>query len=165
MLRPFLALLICALPLPAAAQPAAPETARAARALAAMWRPLDGAETLEAACAGAAEEMEAIEAALPPVLTPESLVRVRALRGLLVVPGDDPRLAYFFPDTRMPWFTSGLGAIGVVSEEEGFLGVRDAGGRDIAVQLGRADRRAVLRIRGPDGQVLNFVACAPTWGS
>jgi hypothetical protein len=120
---------------------------------------------VEAACAGALEEIQAVEAALPPVLTQQSLARVRALRGLLIVPTDDPQVAYFFPDASMTWFTSGMGAIAVIDEAEGFIGVRDAGGRDIAFQLGRGGEYALLRVRTPEGQILNFVGCAPTWRS
>jgi hypothetical protein len=164
MLRPLLALAVLLLPLPAAAQ-TQPDVTRATRALSALWRPMTGATTVEAACAGALEEIEAVEAALPPVLTQQSLARVRALRGLLIVPTDDPQVAYFFPDRSMAWFTSGMGAIAVINEAEGFVGVRDAGGRDIALQLGRGGEHALLRIRNPEGQVLNFVGCAPTWRS
>jgi hypothetical protein len=165
MLRPLLALLVLLLPHAAAAQTQQPDVARATRALSAMWRPMTGAATVEAACSGALEEIEAVEAALPPVLTQQSLARVRALRGLLIVPTDDPQVAYFFPDRSMAWFTSGMGAIAVINEAEGFIGVRDAGGRDVALQLGRGGEHALLRIRNPDGQVLNFVGCAPTWRS
>jgi hypothetical protein len=166
MLRLLLFTVVCFALAPAMAQtaPAAPEATRAVRALSALWRPVaatDGA-SIEAACAGALEEIEAVEAALPPVLTPESLARVRTLHGLLVVPTDDPQVAYFFPDVSMPWFTSGLGAVGVISETDGFVGVRDAAGADFALQLGRAGRQAMLRLRAPDGQILNFVGCAPT---
>ena len=94
MLRPLLALAVLLLPLPAAAQSAtAPDVARAARALSAMWRPMTGATSVEQACSGAIEEIEAVEAALPPVVTQSSLARVRALRGLLIVPTDDPQVA------------------------------------------------------------------------
>lgn len=162
MLRHLLFALACVLPLPAAAQ-TAPDVAQATRALSAMWRPMTGATSVEAACAGAVQEIEAVEAALPPVLTQDSLARVRTLRGLLIVPTEDPEVAYFFPDMSMPWFTAGMGAIAVINEAEGFIGVRDAGGRDIALQLGRGGQHALLRVRNPDGQVLNFVGCAPTW--
>src|SRR5690554_3256356 len=101
MLRPLLAALLCLLPVPASAQTASPDIARATRALSAMWRPITGAASVEAACAGALEEIQAVEAALPPVLTQQSLARVRALRGLLIVPTDDPQVAYFFPDASM----------------------------------------------------------------
>jgi hypothetical protein len=162
MLRPLLFALTCLLSLPAAAQTQAPDVGRATRALSAMWRPIAGATTVEQACAGALEEIEAVESALPPVVTQASLARVRTLRGLLIVPTDDPEVAYFFPDMSMGWFTAGMGAVAVINEAEGFLGVRDAGGRDIALQLGRGGERPLLRIRDPEGQVLNFVGCAST---
>lgn len=166
-MRPILLALACFLCAPAAAAQdvASPELTRAARALAAIWRPapadLTGA-AVETACAGAVEEMAAVEAALPPVLTAESLARVRGLRGLLVVPLEDaPGQAYFFPPPDLSWFASGLGAYSVLDEAEGFLAIRDAAGRDIAVQLGRAGRQAVLRVRQPEGPLLSFVGCAP----
>jgi hypothetical protein len=164
----FLALTL-SMTLPASAQtpaPATPETVRAARALSAMWRPVEALTSaqIEAACRGAFEEIEAVEAALPPVLTSESVAAVRTLRGLLILPSDDPGLPYFFPDDTLPWFASGLGAVGVIDEAQGFLGVRDAAGRDIALQLGRAAGRGVMLLRDPEGAVLNFVACAPTIG-
>jgi len=155
------------LPLPAAAQTdaATPNVATATRALSAMWRPMTGAASVETACRGATQEMDAVDAMLPPVLTQESLSAVRTFRGLLVVPTDDPEVAYFFPDRTMDWFTPGMAAVAVVDEAQGILGIRDAGGRDIALQLGSGGGHPVLRIRNPDGQVLNFVGCAPTWGS
>lgn len=154
----------------AAAQAPSPELVRASRALSAIWRPIASADVgsqaaVETACAGALEEMAAVEAALPPVITPESLRPVRALRGLLVLPvEDDPATAYFFPSSAMASFASGLGAIAVLSEAEGLIGVRDAAGQDIALQLGRVGRRPVLRVRPPGADVQTFVGCAPTWG-
>jgi hypothetical protein len=152
---------------PANAQTTAPsaEVARASRALAAIWRPLSGAITpaaIETACAGALEELAAVEAALPAVITPDSLARVRALHGLLIIPAETPAASYFFPPAEYDWFASGLGAITVINEAEGFIAVRDAAGRDIALQLGRAGRRAMLRLRAPEGAVLTLVGCAPT---
>lgn len=167
MLRPILFVLACLMAAPASAQTAAPapDVAAATRALSAMWRPTAGAASVEAACRGAAAEMDAVDAMLPPVLTQESLAQVRTIRGLLVVPTDDPEVAYFFPDRNMQWFTPGMAAVAVLDEAQGILGIRDAGGRDIALQLGTGGGHPVLRIRNPEGQVLNFVGCAPTWGS
>lgn len=164
-MRVFLFALACLL----AAAPASAENneqaARASRALAANWRPVTGALTeasIRDACAGAVQEIAAVEAAMPRDLTPESLASVRSLHGLLVIPsGDDPALAFFIPPAELGWFTSGLGAIAVLDEAQGLLGVRDAGGRDIALQLGRAGTRPVLRIRPPEGAMLTFVGCAP----
>jgi len=156
--------LACLIAAPAAAQ-SNEEAARASRALAANWRPLAGALTETAmrdACAGAVEEIAAVEAAMPRELTPESMANVRSLHGLLIIPsGDDPAWAFFIPPVELAWFTSGMGAIAVLDEAQGLIGVRDAGGRDIAFQLGRAGARPVLRIRQPDGALLTFVGCAP----
>jgi hypothetical protein len=156
---------------PAAAQtatapPATPEqTARAAHALSFLWRPLPAlrAEAVNAACGGAQEEIDAVEAALPPVLTPTSLARVRTLHGLLIIPTDDPASPYFFPDASLTWFTSGLGAVAVASEAEGYIAIQDAAGRTLAVQLGTAGGKPILRLRDPQGTILNFVGCAPTF--
>ncbi len=169
MLRAALLALACFAAAPAAAQTPPSEieqAATASRALAMLWRPVTTLtpDQITRACNGAAEEIEAVEAAMPPVLTPESLANVRALWGLLVIPTDDPAISYFFPDTSLTWMTSGLGAIGVINETEGFIGVRDAGGRDIAIQIGLAGGRGVMRLRNPENQLLTFVACAPTWG-
>jgi hypothetical protein len=151
---------------PAAAQQNPAEVQRAAAALAAIWRPVDGpmtATTLTAACSGAVEEIAAVEAALPPVLSPESLARVRGLRGLLIIPtGDDPAWFYLFPPIGLDWVTPGMGRVTVVSEAEGFLTIQDGSGASISSQLGRAGQWPVLRLRSPDGPLLNYVGCAPT---
>jgi hypothetical protein len=166
MIRALALAAILALSAPASAQtdPTANVT-RASQALSFLWRPIPAldASAITAACAGAAEEIDAVEAALPPVLTTESLSRVRALHGLLIIPTEDPAISYFFPDGSMPWFASGLGGVAVLNEGEGFIGVRDAGGRQMAFQLGRAGGRPILRIRNPDDTILNFVGCAPTF--
>jgi hypothetical protein len=150
---------------PAAAQTDNAQIARASHALSAIWRPVTGPLTegsIRAACEGAVEEIAAVEAALPNVLTPQSTARVRAPRGLLIIPsGGDPSLAFFIAPAELSWFTSGLGAIAVLDEAQGLIGVREAGGRDIGFQLGRAGQRAVLRIRPPEGALLTFVGCAP----
>lgn len=153
--------------LPAAAQrPAAsPELTRAAGAIGAVWCPVDGALTarsIAAACAGAEQEMRALDAAMPAELDARSAARVRGIRALHVVPlADTPGAAYFFPPLAMTWFTPGLGAYSVISEADGFIGVRDAGGQELAFQIGRAGDRPVLRIRQPDGALLTLAGCAP----
>ena len=163
-MRFLLIALACLIAAPAAAQTPA-DVARASGALSAVWRPVTGNLTeasIRDACAGAVEEIAAVEAAMPRTLTPESMARVRALHGLLVIPsGDDPAWAFFIPPRELDWFTSGMGAIAVLDEAQGLIGVRDAGGRDIALQLGRAGQRAVLRIRPPEGALLTYVGCAP----
>lgn len=170
MIRAATFILACLLICPAMAQspaPADPQTVRASTALSALWRPITAlrAELIATACSGAAEEVEAVEAALPPVLTPASLAMVRTLRGLLIIPTEDATASYFFPDASLPWFASGLGTIGVIDEAEGFIGVRDAEGHEFALQLGRAGNHAVLRLRNPENRILIFVACAATAAS
>src|SRR5690606_7705334 len=136
--------LLCLAASPAAAQtPAAtPELTRATQAIGAMWRPIEGplsGESIRAACAGAEQEMLALDAAMPAELTDESASRVRGLRGLHVIPiASTPGAAYFFPPLTMTWFNSGLGGFSVLNEAEGFIGVRDAGGQELAFQVGRA---------------------------
>src|SRR5262245_54263319 len=144
--------LACFAAAPAAAQTdAAAQVQRASHALAANWRPITGALTeasIRSACAGAVEEIAAVDAAMPPGLNAESMARVRSPHGLLIIPsGDNPAYAFFIPPTEMNWFTSGMGAIAVLDEAQGLIGVRDAGGHNIALQLGRAGQRPVLRIR------------------
>lgn len=152
---------------PANAQtPAAtPELTRASQAIGAMWRPVQGqlsAESIRTACAGAAQEMQALDAAMPDQLDEASAARVRGLRGLHVVPiAHSPGAAYFFPPLGMDWFTSGLGGYSVISEDEGFIGVRDAGGHEFAFQVGRAGGHPMLRIRKPDGDMLTLAGCQP----
>jgi len=167
MIRALAFAMTLALALTAAAQTTpeqADEIERASRALSFLWRPVATlrAEALDSACGGAEEEIDAVDSALPAVLSAESLRRVRTLHGLLVIPTESPRHPFFFPDASMPWFTSGVGGIAVLNEAEGFIGIRDAGGQEVAFQLGSAGGRAILRVRDPEGSILNFVGCAPT---
>ncbi|MGH6949256.1 MAG: hypothetical protein ACREH4_00125, partial [Vitreimonas sp.] len=63
---------------PAAAQSDNAQVARASQALSAIWRPVTGPLTeasIRAACEGAVEEIAAVEAAMPNVLTPQSTAR------------------------------------------------------------------------------------------
>lgn len=163
MIRALFAFALLAVSAPTLAQTPSPDPA--IRALAAIWRPVAAdetpdAETVRVACDGATEEMVAIEAALPETITPEALSGIRASRGLLIVPAQESGRAYFFPGPSTPWFASGLGAVAVLSEAEGMVGVRDAAGRDIALQIGAVGGRPVLRVRGPDRSVQSFVGCA-----
>jgi hypothetical protein len=159
--------LLCLAPWPAAAQTTAatPELTRASQAIGAMWRPVEGQVTndsIRAACTGAQQEMQALDAAMPAELTEESAARVRGLRGLHVVPiADRPGAAYFFPPLSMTWFSSGLGGYSVIDEAEGFIGVRDAGGHEHAFQIGRAGNHPMLRVRRPDGTLVNLAGCQP----
>jgi len=162
-----IALFCLTAPWPAAAQTraATPELVRAAQAIGAMWRPVEGAlsnASITAACTGSAQEMEALDAAMPDQLTEDSAARVRGLRGLhIVTVASAPGAAYFFPPLGMDWFTSGLGGFSVINEAEGFIGVRDAGDHEFAFQVGRAGDRPVLRIRKPDGALVTLAGCQP----
>lgn len=166
MKRLLAALLVLAVATPAMAQTriASPEESRASRALAAMWRPLPTmtAEAVTAACRGADSEIEAVDAALPAELTPESLARVHALRGILIIPTDEPNISYFFPDRSLTWFASGPGAVAMIEETEGFIGVRDAAGTDIPIQYGQAGGHPLIRVQQPNGPIHTFVGCAAT---
>jgi hypothetical protein len=166
-MRWFIVALFCFAACPAAAQtPAAtPELTRASQAIGALWRPVQGqlsAESLRTACTGAEQEMRALDAAMPDRLDEASAARMRGLRGLHVVTiANVPGAAYFFPPLGMDWFTSGLGGYSVISEAEGFIGVRDAGDHEFAFQVGRAGNHPVLRIRKPDGDMLTLAGCQP----
>jgi hypothetical protein len=61
----------------------------------------------------------------------------------------------------MTWFTSGLGGFSVINEAEGFIGVRDAAGQELALQVGRAGNHPMLRIRRPTGEIVTFAGCQP----
>lgn len=166
-MRRALIALFCMAAWPAAAQtPAAtPELTRASQALGAIWRPLEGAvtaETLRAACAGAEQEMQALDAAMPAELNEQTATHVRGLRGLHVIPvAASPGAAYFFPPLSMTWFNSGLGEYSVINEAEGFIGVQDAGGQEFAFQVGRAGTHPMLRIRRPTGEIITLAGCQP----
>jgi hypothetical protein len=166
-MRRALIVLFCLAAWPASAQTAVstPELTRATQAIGAMWRPVEGAITADAirtACSGAEQEMQALDAAMPSELNEDSAARVRGLRGLHVIPvARTPGAAYFFPPLDMTWFNSGLGGFSVLNEAEGFIGVRDAGGQELAFQLGRAGSHPMLRIRRPSGEIVNLAGCQP----
>ena len=166
-MRRALIALFCLAAWPAAAQtPAAsPELTRATNAIGAIWRPLDGPITREnlcAVCAGAEQEMQAFDAAMPSELNEESAARVRGLRGLHIIPiARTPGAAYFFPPLNMPWFHSGLGDYGVINEAAGAIGVHDAGGQELAFEVGRAGTHPMLRIRRPNGEIITLAGCQP----
>jgi hypothetical protein len=120
--------------------------------------------SLTASCRGAAEEMDAVESALPAELTTESLARVRTFHSLIIVPtAENPASAFIFAGPELPWLPSGLAAISVVSEPEGFLAMRDAQDHDVALQIGHAGETRMLRVRTPGTSTLTtFVGCTAT---
>lgn len=158
--------------LTAAAQTAdpAPSLAAPTQALSAIWRPIEAARlgdaaATTAACAGANQEIDAMDALMPAVITEDSLASVRGLHGLTVVPGDQAGYLYFFPPAAWNWFASGMGRIAVDNQAEGRLTLRDAHGAIIPLQLGRAGRISVLRVQPPAGApLLTLIGCAPTNG-
>lgn len=155
--------------LAAAAYAQTPDLARATQALAANWRPiaasdLGSAAALQSACAGAVEEIAAVDAMLPTQIDATGLARVRALRGLVVVPSGEPGSAFFFAPRELVWFSSGLGSITVLDEAQGRLALRDASGAAIRLQLGRVGGRSVLRVQPPQGAIITMLGCAPTSG-
>jgi hypothetical protein len=166
-MRRALIALFCLTAWPAAAQTTAatPELTRASNALGAMWRPVEGSITgpsIQAACAGAEQEMRALDAAIPAELDDDSAARVRGLRGLHIIPiADTPGAAYFFPPLSMTWFSPGLGGYSVISEAEGFIGIRDATGQEFAFQIGRAGTHPMLRIRRTSGEIVTLAGCQP----
>lgn len=166
-MRRVLIALVCLAAWPATAQTPAvtPEITRATNAIGAMWRPIEGpltGESIRAACSGSEQEMQALDAAMPAELDTESAARVRGLRGLHVIPiAGTPGAAYFFPPLNMSWFNSGLGGFSVINEAEGFIGVRDAGGQELAFQIGRAGTQPMLRIRRPTGEIVTLAGCQP----
>lgn len=166
-MKRILAALLCLAAWPAFAQTptATPELTRASNALGAMWRPVEGpltGDSIRAACAGAEQEMRALDAAMPSELTDESAARVRGLRGLHIIPiARTPGAAYFFPPLNMPWFNSGVGGFSVIDEANGLIGVRDAGGQELGFQRGLAGTQPMLRIRRPSGEIVTLAGCQP----
>lgn len=145
----------------------APEPGRAAQALGANWRPIDPAglgspEALQSACAGAIEEIAAVEAMLPATLDAPGLARVRSPQGLVIVASDRADAVYLFAPAAMRWLGSGLATLAVLDEAQGRLALRDAGGTSFSVQIGRVGGRAVMRVQPPDGGLLTLAGCAPT---
>lgn len=157
---------------PALAQDASAETdlARAARMLAASWRPIPGLATagletaIAEACEGAPEELSALDAALPDNLSAPALQAVRAQRGLVVVATEDPGAAYLFPGPDLPGVASGLAAMRLVDAAAGRVSLTDAAGREIQLQLGVAGGRAMMRVLSGDGAPQVYVGCVATSG-
>lgn len=145
------------------------DAARAARLLAASWRPFaltnagDPQAAFLAACEGAIEEMAALDAALPDDLDPQALAEVRASRGLVIVPaGDNPALAYLFAGADLPGIASGMAGVRVIDAALGRVDLIDAAGAAIPIQLGAAGQRPMLRVLTPDQPPQSFVRCAST---
>jgi len=162
--------LTLAVALPAAAQtqetPESPEAvARAAASLSAIWRPAPeplSQQSIATACVGAMDELSDALSAVPASARPDSIARVRSVTAIIISAWEDrPGEAHVFAPQNLPWLTTGAARFDVIDEAQGFVGLQDAGGRDVALQLGRAGRQAVLRVRPPEGgEPLNFIGCA-----
>ncbi|MGE0597682.1 MAG: hypothetical protein AB7P07_15070 [Hyphomonadaceae bacterium] len=169
----FAAALLCFAASAAAQTTTAPpedDLARAARMLAANWRPIPGLATsgaeaaISQACEGAIEELARLDAALPEDLSAPAIQLVRAERGLVIVPTAEANAAYLFPNPQLPNVTSGLAAIRVLDPAAGRVTLTDAAGQDIQLQLGVAGGRAMMRILPAEGDPLVYVGCASTAG-
>jgi hypothetical protein len=119
---------------------------------------------MEAACTGAVDEMAALDASLPAELSPETLRPIRAPRGFIIVPTDDPGMAYIFPNAQLSAMTPGLAAIRVVSATLGRVDIVDAGGQTTQLQVGVAGGRPMMRVLREGGAPLVFVGCASSIG-
>lgn len=156
---------------PAAAAPAVDEdTARASHAMAAIWRPFvetpaGAAADFQTACAGAQEELEQVDAAVPEQISAESLSAIRAPHGLVIVPaGDEPRAVFVFANHQLGQITSGLGILRVADAAQAVVGISDARGQETFFQLGQAGGKAMMRVLRPNEPPLTYVGCAPTTG-
>ena len=153
---------------PAAAQAPAEDIARVSRLLAANWRPLgpDAASApraaFAAACAGAVEEMETLDAALPAELTPEALAPIRPPTGFIIVATDQPERIFLFPNPALNWIASGEAVITAADAASGIVRLRDAAEREAELQLGISGAQAMLRLTAPGGALRLYVGCAPT---
>lgn len=157
---------------PAAAQTDADLT-RASRMLAADWRPFQtpahGGSVeagFSAACEGTLEEMTWLDGRLPETMTASALRAIRTQRGLILVPTEEnPATFFLFAAVDMQGLTSGLATIRVTNPALGHVDLIDAGGAQLALQLGTADGHALLRIFRTENEApLLFVACASTAG-
>ncbi len=151
---------------PAPTAMVSPEISRAARALAAMWRPLTGPATetgLASACSGAAEDMRALDNAMPDELSAAALASLHPAHGIVFVPAaDDPSDVFVFPSADLTWFASGLGKLVAANEGTGEVSFRDAEGHAITITLGHAAGHAMLRLNVPTGDPVTYVGCAAT---
>ncbi|MBI3439804.1 MAG: hypothetical protein HY054_14350, partial [Proteobacteria bacterium] len=100
---------------PAPTTAVSPEVAHASHALAAIWRPLTGPATeagLTSACAGAVDDMRALDNAMPDELSATSLAALHPAHGIVFVPAaDDPSAIFIFPSADLTWMASGLGKL------------------------------------------------------
>lgn len=151
---------------PAPSAAASPEIAAAAHALAAIWRPLTGPATeagLTAACAGAVDDMRALDSAMPDELNAAALAALHPAHGIVFVPAaDDPSDIFIFPSADLTWLASGLGKLNAANEGTGEVALHDAQQHSIAITLGRAASHSMMRLTVPTGSPVTYVGCAAT---
>jgi hypothetical protein len=141
------------------------ELAHVARLIGAIWRPLPenaNQASLTAACAGAIEEMNAVNAQLPEDVTPEATRAVRAERGLVIVNAAAPGEAYLFPNPELAGVASGPARFVVIDSAQGRVDLTDSAGRIFRLQLGIAGGKAMMRILRGEAPPLAYVGCAST---
>jgi len=141
------------------------QIARAAHTLAAIWRPITTTTqaALTAACAGATDDLNALEAAIPQQLSNTTLATVRVAHGLVFVPTDEnPAEVFVFPDPSMAWLASGVAVIRSADEETGEVALEDANGQAVHLLLGHVAGQLLMRLATPGGQDITYAGCAST---
>lgn len=144
---------------------AAIQIAHAAHTLAAIWRPITTTtqSALANACAGAPEDLAALDAALPQDLNSRTLAAVHVAHGLVFVPtSENPADTFIFADTTMSWLAGGAGIITSADEDNGEVVLQDAAGTAIHLQLGHVAGQLLMRLSTPGGQDLTFAGCTST---
>ncbi len=151
---------------PAPTTAVSPEISRASHALAAIWRPLTGPATeagLAAACAGAVDDMRALDGAMPDELSATALAALHPAHGIVFVPAaDDPSDVFIFPSADLTWFASGLGKLVTANEGTGEVALHDAQDHPILMTIGHAAGHSMLRLTVPTGDPVTYVGCAAT---
>lgn len=158
------AALFCAAPALAQTSTAA-QIARASHTLAAIWRPITTTTqaALTTACAGASDDLAALDASLPQELNNRTLAAVHVAHGLVFVPTtENPANIFVFADTTMSWLASGVGVITAADEDTGEVTLEDAGGATVHLQLGHVAGQVLMRMTTPGGQNITFAGCAST---
>jgi hypothetical protein len=156
---------------PAVAQTPNADVVRVSRLLGANWRPLaamptgDPAPAFLAACEGAQEELDRLDASLPENLTPNALRLIRSQRGFIIVPTETPSEVYLFPNAQLDFIASGPGAFVIADAAQGLVTMRDSHGRDLQLQLGAIGGQGVMRVPNPEGGAAwLYVGCAASVG-
>lgn len=160
-----LAALACAAPAKAEDTANAAEIARASQTLAAIWRPITATSqaALAAACAGATDDLAALDAAMPQELNNRTLAAVHVAHGLVFVPtSENPADTFVFADSSLPWVASGIAVIKSADEDTGEVTLEDAAGTGVHLQLGHVAGQVLMRLNTPGGQSETFAGCAPT---